>query len=99
MKIHKGDNVIVISGADKGKEGKVIRSFPERNLVVLEGIHMRKKHQRPQKGGQKGQVILVPMPLPVSNVALVDGGKPTRAGRKLVGERWIRVSKRSGREI
>ncbi len=99
MRIHKGDNVIVLSGSEKGKKGIIARSFPETGKVVIEGINLKKKHQKARKQGQKGQVVDVAMPLHVSNVSLLDGGKPVRAGRKLMGEKWVRVSRRSGKEI
>jgi len=70
MKIKKDDNVTVITGKDKGKKGKVTKSFPKDNKVVIEGINIRKKHQKPRRGGQKGQVIEVAMPIDVSNLKL-----------------------------
>jgi large subunit ribosomal protein L24 len=70
MKIKKGDNVIVLAGRDKGKKGKVIKAFPKKNRVLVEGINKVKKHQKPRKGGEKGQVIEVAMPIQVSNVKL-----------------------------
>lgn len=99
MKIKKGDNCIVISGAHRGKTGKVHTVLSVRNLVVVDGVNMRKKHQKPRRANQKGQVISVAMPIHISNVALLDGGKPTRAGWKTVGEKKVRVSRRSGKEI
>ncbi len=68
MNIKKGDNVIAIAGKDKGKKGKVIKAMPKVNKVVVEGINMMKKHQRPRKSGEKGQVLNVAMPINVSNV-------------------------------
>lgn len=99
MKIHKGDNVIVVSGASKGKSGKVNKTFLRDNLVVVEGVNLKKKHRKPRKSNQKGQVIEVAMPIHISNVALVEEGKPVKVGRKLVGGKWVRVSRRSGKEI
>ncbi|OHA18157.1 MAG: 50S ribosomal protein L24 [Candidatus Taylorbacteria bacterium RIFCSPHIGHO2_01_FULL_46_22b] len=98
MKIKKGDNVILISGADKGKTGKVVASFPTDQKVVIEGLNMRKKHQRASRSDQKGQVIEKAMPIHVSNVAIVDpsNGKASRVGKKLVGEKFVRISKKSG---
>lgn len=68
MKIKKGDNVIIIAGKDKGKKGKVIRAFPKKGKVVVDGINMSKRHQRPRKSGEKGSVVNTAMPLSVSNV-------------------------------
>jgi large subunit ribosomal protein L24 len=70
MTIKKNDNVIILTGKDKGKTGKVIKSFPRDNKVVIEGLNLVKKHQRPRKEGQKGQVIDQAMPIHVSNVAI-----------------------------
>ena len=68
MKIKKGDNVIIITGKDKGKKGKVIRALVKDNKVVVEGSNMMKKHQRPRKSGEKGSMIDMAMPIHVSNV-------------------------------
>lgn len=70
MKIKKDDNVIVLTGKDKGKSGKVTRSLPKENKVIIEGINMRKKHQRPNRQGRKGQVIEIATPINASNVKL-----------------------------
>ncbi len=70
MKIKKDDNVIVLTGKDKGKSGKVLKSFPKENKVLVSGINVFKKHQRPTKQGQKGQVVEKSGPIHVSNVAL-----------------------------
>jgi len=101
MKIKKGDNVIVIAGADKGKRGKVLRALPSVARVVVEGVNMHKKHQRPKQSNQKGQVLEKPMSVHISNVAFADqaSGKPSRVGRKLVGESFVRISKKSGATI
>ena len=101
MHIKKGDNVIVISGASKGKTGKVIKSFPDRSMVIVEGVNVRKKHQRPQRSNQKGQVIEKANPIHVSNVAIADpaNGKPSRVGIKMVGEKRVRVTKKSGSSL
>ena len=69
MKIKKGDNVKIITGKDKGKSGKVTRVLVSDNKVIVEGLNMSKKHQRPRKSGEKGSVISVAMPIHASNVA------------------------------
>ena len=101
MHIKKGDNIIVISGASKGKTGKVIKSFPDRSMVIIEGVNVRKKHQRPQRSNQKGQVIEKTNPIHASNVAIADpaNGKPSRVGIKIVGEKRVRVTKKSGSSL
>ena len=72
MKIKKGDNVRVITGKDKGKKGKVVSALVSQNKVIVEGINMMKKHQRPRKSGEKGTKIDVAMPIHVSNVKKID---------------------------
>lgn len=68
MKIKKGDSVVIITGKDKGKKGKVARVFPALNKVIVEGSNMMKKHQRPRKSGEKGSMVDVAMPIHGSNV-------------------------------
>lgn len=98
MKIKQGDNVIVIAGKDKGKEGKVTKTISEKNQVVVEGVNERKRHQRPRKQGQKGQIIPFSAPVDVSNVAVKDpkSGKPTRIGYTKEGGKKVRIAKKSG---
>lgn len=101
MKIKKGDQVIVLAGKDKGKKGKVVFSLPKKNKVVIEGINVVKKNQRPKKSGEKGQIISMAMPLHISNVAIVDPktGKASRIGKKEVDGKMVRISKKSNQEI
>ena len=68
MKIKKNDNVIVLTGKDRGKTGKVLRAFPKLERVFVAGINIHKKHERPRKSGQKGQTIEKEAPIHVSNV-------------------------------
>ncbi len=70
MHIKKGDTVVVLSGNDKGKKGKVSHVMPKKGLAVVEGVNMKKKHQRPRQEGKKGQVIDVAMPLAVSKLSV-----------------------------
>jgi large subunit ribosomal protein L24 len=70
MKLKKGDNIIVLAGKDKGKKGKIVRSLPKMNKVIVEGINMTKKHQRPLKSNEKGSIINTAMPIHASNVKL-----------------------------
>jgi large subunit ribosomal protein L24 len=101
MRIKKDDKVIVMSGKDKGKTGKILRALPRENKVVVEGVNIKKKHQKPTRGGQKGQIIDKTFPVDVSNVMIIDPktNKPTRIGKKLVGDKWVRVAKKSGTTI
>ena len=103
-KIRTDDNVIVISGKDKGKTGKIIRVEPRRDRVYVEGVNMVKRHQRPNPARPNAQVGVIERegPVHVSNVALVDprDHKPTRVGvRRTEQGGRMRVTKRSGTEI
>lgn len=70
MKIKKNDNVIVLTGKDKGKKAKVLKALPKLNKVVVEGVNVAKKHIRARVSGKKGEIVDRPMPIDVSNVAL-----------------------------
>jgi large subunit ribosomal protein L24 len=100
-KIHKNDNIVVISGKDKGRTGKVLKVFPKENRILVENINMRKKHVRPKREGQKGQVVQMPTPFHVSNVMIVcrNCGKKTRIGKKFLDNgNKIRICKKCGGE-
>ena len=70
MKIKKNDNIIVITGKDKGKKGKVVRAFPKLDMVLIEGVNIKKKHQKSNKGAGKGQMVEMSHPIHVSNVKI-----------------------------
>ena len=101
MKIKKGDNVIVIAGKEKNKSGKIVRVLVSSGKVVVEGLNIVKKYQRPKKTNEKGSMIDVSMPIHASNVMLIDPktNKPTRVGKKKVGDKMVRISKKSNQEI
>lgn len=98
MKIKKGDKVIVISGKDRGKSGKVLRALPREDRVVVEGVNIVKRHQRATKQRQSGQIVDKTLPVHVSNVMVVDPkkGVRTRVGIKRVNGKYTRVAKKSG---
>ncbi|MDD2274631.1 MAG: 50S ribosomal protein L24 [Candidatus Pacebacteria bacterium] len=98
MKIKKNDQVLIIAGNDKGKKGKVLRSFPLKERVVIEGIALVKKNIKPKKSGQKGQIASVPRAISVSNVNLICSkcGKPTRVGYEIIDKKKYRVCKKCG---
>ncbi|OHA88246.1 MAG: 50S ribosomal protein L24 [Candidatus Zambryskibacteria bacterium RIFCSPHIGHO2_01_FULL_43_25] len=97
MKIKKDDNVIVLSGKDRGKTGKVVLSLPRQNKVIVSGLNTRKVHKRPKKSGQKGQIIDQSFPMHVSNVMIIDAktNKGTRIGIEERDGKRVRISKRS----
>ncbi len=101
MNIKTGDNVIVITGKDKGKKGKILKVFTGTGKVVVEGLNIIKKHQRSRKSDSKGQIVEKSMPMYASNVMLIDPktGTQTRVGKKLVGGKMVRIAKKSGQEI
>lgn len=105
MKIKTGDKVKVLTGKDRGKTGKVIQVLQnkrtEQFFVVVEDVNMLKKHMRPQRRGDKGQVIELPAPIHISNVMLLDpsSSKTTRVGYKKEGKEKKRVAKVSGEFI
>ncbi|MDP2593086.1 MAG: 50S ribosomal protein L24 [bacterium] len=99
MKIKKGDNIIVISGKERGKTGAVSEVFPKLGKVIVSGLNMAKRHKKASKTSGKGQIVEVAMPVDVSNVSLVENGKPVRVGYKMEGDKKIRVSKKSGSAI
>ncbi|MBM3250763.1 MAG: 50S ribosomal protein L24 [Candidatus Nealsonbacteria bacterium] len=101
MKIKKGDKVLIISGKDKGRSGKIVRALPKEDRVVVEGINLRKKHNRPKKSGEKGQIVEMPVPFNVSNVKLIcpKCGKPARVEYKTEGGKKYRICKKCNQEI
>jgi large subunit ribosomal protein L24 len=107
MKIRRDDTVIVISGKDKGKTGKVTRVEPAKQRVYVEGLNMIKRHERPrqvanaQRAQTIGGVIERPGPIHISNVALIDprDKRPTRVGVERVDGQVFRVSRRSKTRI
>jgi large subunit ribosomal protein L24 len=107
LKVRQGDEVIVVSGKDKGKKGRVLRVEPARQRVYVEGLNIVKRHQKPrqvagaQRAEQVGGVIEKEGPIHVSNVMVLDpkDGKPTRVGIVREDGHRFRVAKRSGQRI
>ena len=101
MNIRKDDKVVVISGKDKGKEGKVLISNPKAGKLVVEGVNVATKHQKPRKQGEEGGIIKVETPIYASKVQLVcpKCGKATRVAHKIEGDKKVRVCKKCGAEI
>ena len=101
MKIKKGDQVLIISGKDRGRKGKVLSAFPSEQKIMVEAVNIRKKHVRPKKQGEKGQIVKTPAPISISNIKLIcpKCKKATRIGYKLEGEKKYRVCKKCGQEI
>ncbi|TMV44082.1 50S ribosomal protein L24 [Paenibacillus mesophilus] len=102
LHVKKDDTVIVITGKDKGKKGRVIAAYPRENRVLIEGVNMVKKHQKPNQQNPQGGILNQEAPIHVSNVMLLDpkSGQPTRVGYKVLdnGDK-VRVAKKSGEVI
>jgi len=99
--IRKGDNVVVITGSDKGKKGSVLKVFPKENRALVQGVNMVKRHQRQTQTQQAG-IVSKEAPVQISNIAHVDpkSGKATRIGLKTLGDgRRVRFAKKSGEVI
>jgi len=96
MKIKKGDTVLIIKGKDRGKVGKVIKALPKENRVIVEGLNLVKKHIKPKRAGEKGEIVEIPAPLYVSKVKLICPSckKPTKVGYKFVNDTKKRYCKK-----
>ncbi|MCX6789231.1 MAG: 50S ribosomal protein L24 [Candidatus Gribaldobacteria bacterium] len=101
MRIKKGDQVLIIKGKDKKKKGKVARTFPKTDKILLEGLNLKKTHKRPRKEGEKGQVVEIAAPLRVASVMFVcpKCGQAARLGYVVKGESKNRVCKKCGVEV
>jgi large subunit ribosomal protein L24 len=101
LHIKKGDTVIVNSGVNKGKEGKVLQVFPDKKRAIVEGINMVSKHTKPNADNPQGGIVKKEAPIHISNLNVKDPstGKATRVGRKLVDGKLVRYAKKSGEEI
>ncbi len=100
MKLKKGDTVLIMSGKDRGKKGKIFQVFPKENRILVEGINLKKKHQKPRKSGEKGQIVSIPGPVAASAAKLICSkcGKPTRVGYHILKENKTRICKKCNQE-
>jgi len=101
LKIKKGDNVIVITGRDKGKTGEVLRVFPAETRAIVQGVNIAKRHTRPRMG-EPGGIVEKELTIHISNIAHIDpqSRKPTRVGFRRLGDgRKVRFARRSGEVI
>jgi large subunit ribosomal protein L24 len=102
MKIRKGDRVVVLTGKDRGKDGTVTFPFPAEGRVIVDGVNIAKKHQKPTRSTQQGGIIDKEMPIPVANVAIVCGscGRPTRVGHRFDPDGTkVRVCRKCGGDL
>ena len=103
-KVHvtKGDTVVVISGDDKGRRGKVLRTYPKKGKVVVEGVRVVKRHRKARQQGEESQIVEFPAPIPASKVMLIDPkeDRPTRVRRRVDEDGTVeRIAVRSGEPI
>ena len=101
LHIRKNDTVIVLAGKDKGKKGKVQKVLVETQRVIVEGVNIVSKCQKPNAQNPQGGIVKIEAPIHVSNVSLIDpkSGKPTRVSIKHEGKNVVRIAKKSGEEI
>lgn len=100
MKIRKGDFVVVISGEDRGKTGKVLNVDPKKNRVLVEGVNFVKRHTKPRRAGDQGGILEREAPIEASNVMLLYDNEPTKIGYQILADgKKARVAKRTGEVI
>jgi|SRR3990167_622685 len=101
MKVKKGDTILIMSGKDRGRTGKIIKSLLKENTILVEGINLKKKHIKAKKQGEKGQVIAMPTPLNVSNVKIIcpKCSKATRIAYSIIKGSKHRVCKKCKSQI
>lgn len=101
MKIKRDDTVVVLSGKDKGKQGKVLSAAPKAMKVIVEGVNVATKHQKPRRQGEEGGIIKVETPIYVSKVQLYcpHCKQGVRVGYNMAGDKKVRVCRKCGREI
>jgi large subunit ribosomal protein L24 len=99
MAIKKNDNVIVLTGKDKGKTGKIEKVFPKENKVIIAGLNMFKKRQRPRRQGEKGQVIEMAMPIHISNVMLESDKKAKKGSKKAEPKAEVKAEKVTAEKV
>ena len=96
MKLKKGDQVVVLKGKDRGKEGAIMRVLPAENKVIVEGINVAKKHQKATRATMQAGIIDKDMPIDASNVAIVSRGKPSRIGYRIEDGKKVRIAVKTG---
>ncbi len=101
MKIKRNDTVLITKGKDRGRTGKVLKVLPKQKSILVEGLNLVKKHIRPKKAREKGQIVKKPAPVDVSNVKIIcpKCKKTTKIGYKQEKGKKYRVCKKCGQEI
>jgi large subunit ribosomal protein L24 len=101
MEIKSGDTVLIITGKDKGKSGKVTEVYPKDSRIIIEGLNIVKRHKKPRREGEKGQRVEVPRPINISNVKIIcpKCKKATRIGHRILEKSKTRICKKCLQEI
>ena len=99
LKIKKGDTVRVIAGKDKDKEGKVLSVNAKNSTIVVEGVNMITKHEKPSAANQNGGIVNRDAPISISNVMYLHKGQPTRIGFRFENDKKVRFAKKTGETI
>lgn len=99
LKIKTGDTVRVIAGDQKGKEGKVVRVFIEKNRAIVEGVNMVSRHTKPSAQNPQGGIVKKEASLDVSNLVLLENGNPTKVGYRVEDGKKVRFSKKTDKAI
>ncbi|MCB0472798.1 MAG: 50S ribosomal protein L24 [Flavobacteriaceae bacterium] len=99
IKIKAGDMVRVITGDDKGKEGKVIEVLKDKNKALVEGVNMVSKHTKPSAKNPQGGISKMEAPIHISNIMLLEKGETTRVGYRIEGDKKVRFSKKTDKAI
>ncbi len=101
MKLKKGDQILIIKGKDKNKKAKILRGFPRKEMILAEGINIKKVHKKAKKEGEKGQVVEIAFPFPSSKAKLIcpKCGKPARIGYLIQEGKKQRVCKKCTAEL
>lgn len=101
MRIKKGDNVVVIAGKDRGKQGKILRFDVASERLLIEGINLYKKHRKPRRQGEKGEMVTLPRTINASNAQFFCSscGRGVRLGARIEGEKKVRYCKHCNRTV
>jgi large subunit ribosomal protein L24 len=101
MKLKKGDNVLIIAGKDKGRTAKILKSLVKERRVLVEGMNLKRKHIKPKREGEQGQVISVATPVDISNTKFLcpKCGKAARIGYQINGDKKVRICKKCKSEV
>ncbi len=101
MKLKKGDTVLIISGKDKGRTAKILKSLVKERMILVDGINLKKKHVKPRKEGEKGQLVSVSAPINASNVKFLcpKCAKATRVGYRIEKDKKFRICKKCQSQV